>query len=122
MSKDKGEVNKDISSLVEGLSIYSNSITIEIEYLKWENPVAVLRFIGTELPSHVEGVRLPHMGTVPVMERERFCWCDSVGTLILYDEEAVPIKDGITILDRYVDEVVQGELTWDEFEDEYLVK
>jgi hypothetical protein len=122
MSKDRIRVCEDIENLVEYLSRYSPLVTVETKYLKQEKPIVVLRFTGSDLPSHVEAVRLTHMGVAPVMKRERFCWCDGVSSLILYDDEDVPVEEGIEILNKYVRDVVQGEYGWEEFEDEHLVE
>jgi hypothetical protein len=43
-------------------------------------------------------------------------------SLILYEDEDVSVEEGTEILNKYVRDVVQGEYSWDEFEDEHLVE
>jgi hypothetical protein len=119
---------ESIGDLVEVLSLFCSVVTVETKYLHWDEPVCVLRCM-CEIPEEVESVRLPHLGKTPVMARDRFCWCDEVSSLILYqeegvygeDDEGISVEEGVTLLDLYIKNVVQKGMDWDEFENEYLV-
>ena len=124
MSKERIRVYEDLKNVVEYMSKRSSRITVETKYLKQEDPVVVLRSADSVLPGHVEAVSLPfpHMDVAAVMERERFCWCDGVSTLILYEEDIIPVEEGIGTLSRYIQDVVRGDYSWEEFEEEHLVE
>jgi hypothetical protein len=40
----------------------------------------------------------------------------------LYEDEDIPVEEGVEILNKYIRDVVQGEYSWDSFEDEHLVE
>jgi hypothetical protein len=40
----------------------------------------------------------------------------------LYEDEDIPVEEGVEILNKYIRGVVQREYSWDSFEDEHLVE
>ena len=115
----------DLKDIVKCLSYSESLITVETKYLERDEPVCVLRCM-TDLPSCVEAVRVPNLGEIPLWKRERFCYCDGVSSLILYEEEGfggrgnISVEEGIDCLETYIEYCVDSD--YDFTKNRYLFK
>ena len=111
-----------IEDVVRYLSYMTDRVTLEAKYLEDEKPVCVLRFVNADLPEDIEKVEVSELGLVDLVEREEFCFCDEVCPIVLYEQGHISPHEGVARLEKYVNRVVLGDYTWDEYEKECLKK